>query len=156
MLLELMVMVVGLILFFVTLIRLVYTLNEPGQGLMGLTLIAIIPFAVSVFQTIQSGQSDVKKLVKSVHEWEIYKNVIEKPSSDKNETNPIIEKTSPLVELKAVSFKYPNKEEWILKDIELSIGVGETVALVGENGSGKSTLAKLIAGMYHPPAVISV
>lgn len=149
-LLELTVMVAGLLVFFVTLIRLVYTLDQPGQKLSGMTLVALIPFAVSVFQTIQNGQSDVKTLVKAIHEWKIYRNILVHSASDKYESNTITEKTNPLVELNAVSFKYPDKEHWILKDIELSISEGETVALVGENGSGKSTLAKLIAGIYSP------
>lgn len=149
-LLELTVMVAGLVLFFVSLITLVYALADPGQRLTGMTLVALIPFAVSVFQTIQNGQGDVKTLVKAVHEWTVYRRVMDPPTSHEHEAKPKFEKTKPLIQLKSVSFKYPNKEEWILKDIELSIDEGETVALVGENGSGKSTLAKLIAGMYSP------
>ena len=34
--------------------------------------------------------------------------------------------------------------------MNLSIGAGEVVAIVGENGSGKTTLAKMIAGLYRP------
>lgn len=43
-----------------------------------------------------------------------------------------------------------NEERRVLKDINLKIRKGETVALVGVNGSGKSTLLKLITGIIYP------
>ena len=52
--------------------------------------------------------------------------------------------------LKNVNFKYPNSTKWILKDINLIIPKGKTVALVGKNGCGKTTLVKLLAGLYTP------
>jgi ATP-binding cassette subfamily B protein len=49
-----------------------------------------------------------------------------------------------------VSFKYPGGNREVLKDISLSIGPDEVVALVGENGSGKTTLVKLLCRLYDP------
>ena len=50
------------------------------------------------------------------------------------------------IEFKNVSFKYDTK--WILKDINLTIEKGKTIALVGQSGSGKSTMVDLIP-RYH-------
>ena len=47
---------------------------------------------------------------------------------------------------KNIRFKY--KEEWVLKDIDLYIPQGKTVALVGESGSGKSTISDLLPRFY--------
>jgi len=49
-----------------------------------------------------------------------------------------------------VSFSYAGDGEWALRDVDLVVGAGETVALVGETGAGKSTLAKLVARFYDP------
>ncbi|WP_217922565.1 ABC transporter ATP-binding protein [Miltoncostaea oceani] len=42
------------------------------------------------------------------------------------------------------------EERWVVKDVDLDIAPGESVAIVGENGSGKSTLLKLLAGIVPP------
>ena len=50
------------------------------------------------------------------------------------------------IELRGVSFKYG--EQWVLRDINLTIPRGKTIALVGQSGSGKSTLVDLIPRYY--------
>ena len=47
-----------------------------------------------------------------------------------------------------VSFKYPDANEYVLKDISFSVNKGETVAFIGSTGSGKSTLINLIPRLY--------
>lgn len=54
------------------------------------------------------------------------------------------------VEIQHVSFKYPGIEKLALKNINLKIKKGETIAIVGENGAGKTTLVRLITGLYLP------
>ncbi len=53
-----------------------------------------------------------------------------------------------------VSFRYGSDDDgaWALRDIDLVIPPGQTVALVGETGAGKSTFAKLVARFYDPSA----
>jgi ABC-type multidrug transport system fused ATPase/permease subunit len=54
--------------------------------------------------------------------------------------------------LEEVSFRYGTDDDgpWALRDIDLKIPPGHTVALVGETGAGKSTFAKLVARFYDP------
>ncbi len=54
------------------------------------------------------------------------------------------------VEFRNVSFRYPNAENWALKNVSVSFEVGNKLAVVGENGSGKSTFIKLLCRLYDP------
>ena len=52
------------------------------------------------------------------------------------------------VEIRNVSFKYPNSKDYAVKNVSLEVRRGEKIAVIGENGSGKTTLSKLILGLY--------
>ena len=52
------------------------------------------------------------------------------------------------IEFKNVSFKYPDADEYVLRDISFTAKQGETVAFIGSTGSGKSTLIDLIPRFY--------
>jgi ATP-binding cassette subfamily B protein len=54
------------------------------------------------------------------------------------------------VRFEGVSFTYPGAAQPALRDIDLHIHPGESLALVGENGSGKTTLIKLLTRLYRP------
>lgn len=63
----------------------------------------------------------------------------------KRETEEI--KTPAYIQFENVNFGY-REDQLILKDFNLSIHEGETLAVIGESGSGKSSLAKLLMGFY--------
>lgn len=52
------------------------------------------------------------------------------------------------IEFKNVSFKYPSANHYSLKNVNLKINKGQTIAIVGINGAGKSTLVKLLLRFY--------
>lgn len=52
------------------------------------------------------------------------------------------------VEFKGVSFKYPDADEYLLKNISFKVNKGETIAFIGSTGSGKSTLINLVPRFY--------
>ena len=52
------------------------------------------------------------------------------------------------IEFRNVSFKYPDGDEYVLKDISFTAKKGETVAIIGSTGSGKTTLINLIPRFY--------
>ena len=64
--------------------------------------------------------------------------------TDPAEPKPIV--FNEAIRLEKVSFRYA--EEWVLRDVDLTIRKGQTVALVGHSGSGKSTLVDLIPRFY--------
>ena len=52
------------------------------------------------------------------------------------------------VEFRNVSFKYPDADEYVLKNISFKVNKGETIAFIGSTGSGKSTLINLVPRFY--------
>ncbi len=75
--------------------------------------------------------------------------VLEKESSIKEGTfDDIDTKEIGTVEFKDVSFKYPDAEEYLLKNISFKVNKGETIAFIGSTGSGKSTLINLVPRFY--------
>ena len=75
------------------------------------------------------------------------------------EIEPEVEKSgtrlpsaNPRIEFCNVSFRYPNAEEYVLKDCSFTIEPHEKVGLIGLNGAGKSTIIKLMFRFYDPEA----
>ncbi|KAG1775581.1 P-loop containing nucleoside triphosphate hydrolase protein [Suillus placidus] len=54
------------------------------------------------------------------------------------------------VEFRNVSFQYPGRDRYALRDVSFKIGAGQLCVVVGVNGSGKSTILKLISRLYDP------
>ena len=71
------------------------------------------------------------------------KNTIKDGTIDKETTN-----LKGVVEFINVSFKYPDAEEYVIKNINFKVNQGETIAFIGSTGSGKSTLINLVPRFY--------
>lgn len=67
---------------------------------------------------------------------------------DKKNTKEFDENKKGIVEFKNVSFRYPNAEEDVLRNITFTAKPGQTTAFIGSTGSGKSTLINLIPRFY--------
>ncbi|WP_204018355.1 ABC transporter ATP-binding protein [Sphaerimonospora thailandensis] len=49
-----------------------------------------------------------------------------------------------------LSFRYGRRDPWVLSGVELGLGAGDVIEIIGINGTGKSTLLRLIAGLLRP------
>lgn len=80
-----------------------------------------------------------------------FRDFLEIKDEDETETPVNIPKELPYeIEFKNVSFKYPNTNRYIYKDISLKITKGQRLAIVGINGAGKTTFVKLLTRLYEP------
>jgi ATP-binding cassette subfamily B protein len=112
-------------------------------------LVAFLGYVVIFFDPIQqlsqlygTFQSAMAALEKILGVLETEPSMVDRPGA--TELPPI----AGAIELEDVTFAYI--DEPVVRDIDLSIGAGETVALVGPTGAGKSTIAKLVARFYDP------
>ncbi len=55
------------------------------------------------------------------------------------------------IAIRDLSFRYPNSEREVLRNINLDVHAGQSLAIVGHTGSGKSTLINLIPRLFDPP-----
>lgn len=76
----------------------------------------------------------------------------EEPRIVPDSTTPIIPQRGieHTIVFENVSFRYPGMEDYVIKNINLTLNHGESVVLVGLNGAGKTTLIKLITRLYDP------
>jgi energy-coupling factor transport system ATP-binding protein len=65
---------------------------------------------------------------------------------------PAADKRAPVIDFADLRFRYPGARDDALCGLDLQIGDGEFVVVVGANGSGKSTLARLLGGLDTPTA----
>ncbi len=56
----------------------------------------------------------------------------------------------PVLSVKGLSYRYAEGEPWVVKDLDLEIEEGESVAVIGASGCGKTTLLKLMLGLLKP------
>jgi ATP-binding cassette subfamily B protein len=113
---------------------------------------------LQAFQRLQSAITSMYRSATSVIQHQLYLNelfqFLHLPSRNKKPERPAGSghQAGKLIRIEAMklSFGYPGTGERVISDLNLSIGLGEMVAVVGQNGSGKSTLLKLLCGLYEP------
>ena len=137
-------------------------------GVMGLTLLVIISlqrtdtattiipiigiFAAAAFRILPSANRVLNSLQSLRYANVVINLMINELTTDKKEENS---ETMSLtfnnqIELRNVSYVYPNKKAASISDVCLSINKGESIGLVGASGAGKSTLVDLILGLLKP------
>ena len=80
----------------------------------------------------------------------VFKVLDTKPNIKEIDTFPNIKINKGNIEFKNVGYKYPTTEAQAVKNINISIKGGSTVALVGHSGAGKSTIINLLPRFYDP------
>ena len=92
----------------------------------------------------RGGDDDSNDVNSAPRKWNDYTVQFEFP--EPTELNP------PLIQLMDADFKYPGRDDFGMKNLNLGIDMGSRIAIVGPNGAGKSTLMNLLAGDIEPTA----
>ena len=120
-----------------------------------LTLGNMTMYVIAFRQGQQAFQSALGA-IGSIYEHNLYMSNlweylgIEDPEEPPAVPAPASPATTSGIVLEDVGFRYPGKDAWALRHVNLTIPKGDSVALVGENGAGKTTLVKLMTRLYEP------
>ncbi|HOO18749.1 MAG TPA: ABC transporter ATP-binding protein [Paludibacteraceae bacterium] len=150
-----------------------YNLAHPLSELVGTIVIAIVLwfggvlilenhssinaaefiYYLIIFYSIITPAKDLSKagysIQKGLASLERIDKILTTPNKIKEPASPVPMKPfSDKIEFRNISFRY--KTEWVLRDINITIPKGKTIALVGQSGSGKSTLLDLLPRYYDP------
>lgn len=117
-------------------------LNGTG-GLDASTFIFFMTIFYSIINPAKEFSRSAYAIQKGLASVERIDKILSAPNNIKEPEHPVrLEKFGKQIEIKNVSFKYDTA--WVLRNIDLTINKGKTIALVGQSGSGKSTLVDLI------------
>ncbi len=132
------------------------------RAALGLLSVGDLTLSVVAFRQAQGALEDVLSSVTSLYDDALYVSNLTRFFDIA--TGPSVEAAAPVaggpfaelppgrfeIALDHVSFRYPSRDAWALRDVSLTLLPGEKLAIVGENGAGKSTLIKLLLRLYEP------
>ena len=125
------------------------------SALIGEILIGNVVGFINALNLIQSNCKGILNTVYTLYENNLYISQLFEFLDLEEESINIENKESKSIsdietlDIKDLTFKYPNSPRIVLNNINLNIKKGERIAIVGANGSGKSTLVKLISKLYE-------
>ncbi|MBO6792296.1 MAG: ABC transporter ATP-binding protein [Balneolaceae bacterium] len=85
---------------------------------------------------------------KSLASWYRIKEILDYPLEIESEKSDDYKPIAGKIEFRNVWFKYPDSDEFVIKNLNLTIEAGQNVAIVGRTGSGKTTLIQLIPRLF--------
>ena len=118
-----------------------------SQTITGPTFIYYMVILYSIIQPLKEFSKAGYNIPKGLASMERIDKILQAENTIKESANPKhIDSFEHQIEFRNISFKYG--EQWVLRDINLVIPKGKTIALVGQSGSGKSTMVDLIPRYY--------
>ena len=118
-----------------------------GKGLSGPTFIYYMVILYSIINPLKEFSKAGYNIPKGLASMERVDKILMAENDIKEPARPVrVSGFNDKIEFRKVSFRYGDK--WVLRDVDLTIEKGKTLAIVGQSGGGKSTLVDLIPRYY--------
>ena len=145
------------LLAFGAMISLVLVLIKSYDGNLGQVLPVLAIYALACFKLLPALQQIYSSITQIKGNSAAFEAVKEDLQQSKITQNKLNEKTiSPKlkfeqqIKLDNITFAYPNKEDYALNNVSISIPINHVIGIVGSSGSGKSTLIDIVLGLLPP------
>lgn len=99
----------------------------------------------AIWQIMQS----IQQIFNASDYFEEYINYIELGTNTNHDGEKMSEEGIDTIQFVNVGYRYPNQNDYAVRNVSFTIHKGQTIGLVGDNGAGKSTIIKLLLRMYH-------
>ncbi|MEI3035998.1 MAG: ABC transporter ATP-binding protein/permease [Oscillospiraceae bacterium] len=136
-------------------IIILYCVAQLRQGqILASTVLVLFTLCINVYTAVSGIARDVQRFdygLASLERQRDFLNKIEKqrPDGPLSLKDCRSENEEVVFEIRDLCFSYQDGND-IIRNLNLKIKKGETIAIVGKNGSGKSTLVKLLVGLFIP------
>ncbi|WP_432745341.1 thiol reductant ABC exporter subunit CydC [Methylobacter sp. G7] len=121
------------------------------EGLLSGSDLALVIFCViAAFELVTPLPQAMQMLAKTQESARRIRQVTEMPPTITSSAQPLPLPGRYDLQLNGVSFRYSDQQDWVLKNISLTIPQGGKIAIVGPSGSGKTTLLQLLMRYYDP------
>lgn len=139
----------------ITMLMIVFQGTSAAQLVSTMALFAMAAFrlmpsitrVVSLVTTIRYSQPALDVVYEDLYSNKEYTSNIKRRPVVINRGNQTFKDS---IQLKDVSFRYPDQRIHSIKDVSLIIPIGQSVAFIGESGAGKTTLIDIILGLFKP------
>lgn len=128
-----------------------YTNILPLVGLYAAVFFKLLPSLNRIIianQNLSRGKPSINKIIDEMNDYKKNEKKILKLLEEDEKIDPVTFKKD--IILKDINFKYDNKNNYIIKNLNLKINKGETIGIVGQSGEGKSTLVNILCGFLKP------
>ncbi|WP_051950784.1 ABC transporter ATP-binding protein [Actinacidiphila yeochonensis] len=120
--------------------------TAPGDVLL------VITITVSLRAQAESAMATLRRNADGTHYLDafLWLEGVSAAAEPVGPTGAVPDRLADGITLRGVRFDYPGTGTPVLRDIDLDLAAGTTVAVVGEHGAGKTTLIRLLSGLYTP------
>lgn len=110
--------------------------------------VAYVLYVKMFIQPIRKLINFTEQLQNGISGFQRFDELLNTEIEKESKNAKILENVYGTIEIQNLSFKYEESNDYVLKDFNLSIGAGKTIALVGPSGGGKTTICSLIPRFY--------